>query len=451
MRRIDRWVGVPVSAVLTLVRRLDDLILRRRPTTEPKRIAVLKLAEQGATVLAYPALSRACELVGKQNLFFVVFAENRFILDLMDVVPGENVLAIRTNGLVRTVLDILKVVVRMHRERIDATVDFEFFARSSAILSYLSGARSRVGFHAFAGEASYRGDLMTHRLSFNSFLHASQIFRVEVEALTMPAERFPACEMVPSDEVPLPVYRPQAKRIGEVETLLCTELGRDAVPPVILLNANCSDLLPLRRWEPERYVELAGRLLERYEDLAIVLTGSPGEASAAQDLVRRIGSSRCVSLSGKTTMDQLVTLYCLSELMITNDSGPAHYATLTSIDVIALFGPETPAVFGARTPRSHVLWSGIACSPCVNAFNDRRSSCKDNVCMQRIGVNEVFELACRVFEGRLERSSAGDQRRPAPESGQRFEVAGTVGRREPEIAVRCDVPRHDGQAEFPQE
>jgi len=451
MRRIDRWVGVPISAMLTLVRRLDDLILRRRPTTGPKRIAVLKLAEQGATVLAHPALSRAAELVGKPNLFFVVFAENRFILDLMDVVPTENVLAIRTNGLLRTVLDILRVVVRMHRERIDATVDFEFFARSSAILSYLSGARSRVGFHAFAGEASYRGDLMTHRLSFNPFLHASQIFRVEVEALTMPAERFPACEMVPPDEVPLPEYRPQAQRIGEVESLLTKELGCDAVPPLILLNANCSDLLPLRRWETSRYVELAGRLLERFADLAIVLTGSPGEASAARDLVDRVGSKRCVSLAGKTTMDQLVTLYCLAELMITNDSGPAHYATLTSIDVIALFGPETPAVFGARTPRSHALWSGIACSPCVNAFNDRQSSCRDNLCMQRIGVDEVFELACNVFEGRLERASAGDQRQPAPQSGQRFDLAGEVGRRESEVAVRRDVPRHDREAEIPQQ
>ena len=298
-------------------------------------------------------------------------------------------------------------------------VDFEFFARSSAILSYLSGARSRAGFHAFAGEASYRGNLMTHRLSFNPLLHASQIFRVEVEALTMPAERFPACDTIPPEEVPLPEYLPDPDRITEVEALLREALGRDGVPPLVLLNANCSDLLPLRRWEPENYVALAVRLLERYEDLAIVLTGSPGEANAAQDLANRIGSDRCISLAGKTTMDQLLTLYCRSELMVTNDSGPAHYATLTSMDVIAMFGPETPAVFGARTPRSHVLWAGIACSPCVNAFNDRQSSCKENLCMQRIGVADVFELACRVIEGRSEALSTGDQRQSARELDER--------------------------------
>ena len=120
-------------------------------------------------------------------------------------------------------------------------------------------------------------------------------------------------------------------------------------------------------------------------------------------LVEAIDSPRCVSLAGHTTMDQLVALYCRSELMVTNDSGPAHYATVTPIDVITIFGPETPAVFGARTPRSHLLWAGLACSPCVNAFNDRLSSCRDNVCMQRIDVDQVFEQACRVLDARAGR------------------------------------------------
>ena len=272
MRRVDRWVGVPLCAMLTLVRRLDDLVRRRRPTTEPRRIAVIKLAEQGATVLAYPALTRAAELVGKENLFFVVFAQNRFILDLLDVVPAENVLAIRATNPVRAMLETLRVVWRMRRLRIDAALDFEFFARSSAILAYLSGARSRVGFHAYAGEASYRGDLMTHRLSFNPFLHASQIFRVQVEALTLPAEKFPACDLSPSEKMTLPRYRPAAESVTEVEALLRDALGVESVPRLVLLNANCGDLLPLRRWEPERYVELARRLLQRYPDLAMAFT-----------------------------------------------------------------------------------------------------------------------------------------------------------------------------------
>jgi len=403
MRRVDRWIGAPLCFALTLARRVEDALRPADGAAAPRRIAVIKLAEQGATVLAYPALRQAARTVGPENLFFVVFAENRFILDLLGVVPAANVVSIRTDGLLRVIGDTLRAVARLRRERIDTSVDFEFFARSSAILSYVCGARRRVGFHAWHGEASYRGDLMTHRLSFNPFLHAREMFRMLVHAAEQPPGKLPACEYLPADEAPLPEYRSDERRLGEVRAILREMLGVEPLPRIVLLNANCSDLLPLRRWPPERYVELAQRLLDRHPDVAIVFTGAPAEAPDAEALVRRIveaGPRRCISLAGRTTMPQLLALYELSSLLVTNDSGPAQYATLTPIEVIVLFGPETPAVFAPRTPRTHVLWSGIACSPCVNAFNDRQSACRDNVCLQRITVDQVLALASGVLARR---------------------------------------------------
>jgi len=105
-------------------------------------------------------------------------------------------------------------------------------------------------------------------------------------------------------------------------------------------------------------------------------------------------------VAGHTTLTELFALYSLSEVMVTNDSGPAHYATLTDIDVVTLFGPESPDVFGARSDRSHLLWAGLACSPCVNAFNQRVTACTNNLCMQGIGVDEVFEKVSAVLEQR---------------------------------------------------
>src|SRR5439155_10845141 len=105
--------------------------------------------------------------------------------------------------------------------------------------------------------------------------------------------------------------------------------------------------------------------------------------------VTRVNSPRAVSFAGRTSIRELLTLYGLSELLVTNDSGPAHFGALTSVDVVTLFGPETPKLFGALTPRSHPLWAGIACSPCINAFNDRLSACTDNRCMQVITVEQV--------------------------------------------------------------
>jgi ADP-heptose:LPS heptosyltransferase len=70
------------------------------------------------------------------------------------------------------------------------------------------------------------------------------------------------------------------------------------------------------------------------------------------------------------------------------------------VDVITLFGPETPSLFGAPTSRSTPIWLGLACSPCVNAYNNRQSPCRNNLCMKGITVDRVFSTAVEVLERR---------------------------------------------------
>ena len=398
MRRIDKHLGIPACAVLTLIRKVFGRA-HPRQGVRPKRIVFVKLAEQGSTVLAYSAICRAVEKVGPENVFFLVFDQNRFILDAMEVIPADNVICIASRSAHSAVVGAIRAIGRMRRERIDTAIDLEFFARSSAALAFLSGATWRVGFHPFAAEASYRGDLMTHRVSFNPLLHASQTFRILVDALGIPPEKLPTFnQAVPALDQPLPEFRPRAGEVDEVKAILRRESQRDAISPLVLLNANCSDLLPLRRWPAQRYVELARRLIDRYPDMWIGFTGAPEAAPETEELVRKVGSDRCLCLAGRTTLRQLLVLYCLADVLVTNDSGPAHFATLAPIQVLSMFGPESPVLFAARSGRNHVLFSGIACSPCINAYNDRKSSCRDNVCMQNISVEQVFEKVHNLVE-----------------------------------------------------
>jgi ADP-heptose:LPS heptosyltransferase len=404
LRRADRWLGSALCFLLTLRRRAGG---RDAGDTAPapRRILFVKPAEQGSTVLAVPAIERAAALVGRENVFFLVFEENRFILDALGAVPPGNVITVRSGTLAAALSSSLAAVRRMRRLHIDAALDLEFFARSSAIYAFLSGATRRVGFHAAPGGAPYRGDLMTHRLTYNPALHTAQTFSLLVEALAHPASRFPAFDAAPPPlPADLPRFTPAAGETAAVRALLRDALGGDDLPPLVLLNANCSDILPLRRWPEERYVELARRLLARRPDAAVAFTGSPGEAAAADSLAAAVGSPRCISLAGRTTLRQLLALFGLAEVLVTNDSGPAHFAALTPVEIVTLFGPETPALYASPSPRSHVLWAGLACSPCVNAWNNRVSLCRDNVCMRKIGVGEVFDEVCRHL----------GRRRPAP-------------------------------------
>ena len=77
--------------------------------------------------------------------------------------------------------------------------------------------------------------------------------------------------------------------------------------------------------------------------------------------------------------------------MVSNDSGPPHFASVTGLHSFVLFGPETPALYGALGGRSTPIYLGLACSPCVSAANHRKTPCKDNVCLQRITPEQVFE------------------------------------------------------------
>src|SRR5262249_27825552 len=292
----------------------------------------------------------------------------------------------------------LRALLQVRKIGIDAVVDMEFLTRFSAMLTFMTGAKSRVGFHTFFGDGPYRGDLMTHRLLYNPHLHTSQMFEAMVEALTRDPSVLPTFDFRSSANQPLATFRPTLSEVGEINALLQRENPRIGSAPLILLNPNASDLLPLRRWPEHRYVELARRLLEHYPDLFIGFTGAPGEAVPNNRLADEVGSSRVLSLAGKTTLRQVLVLYTRSEILVANDSGPAHFASMTPIRVVSLFGPETPALFSARSPNSTALWAGIACSPCVNAYNNRQSVCRNNICMQAITVDEVFENVTRIYD-----------------------------------------------------
>ena len=438
MRWVDRWVGCLLCFVLTVSRRIGDLLRpSRRHPAPPSKIVFIKLIEQGATVLAHGAVQRAAARVGRDNVYFCVFAENRAILDLMELVPAENVLAIES-GLVRFPTDLLRVFLRCRRDGIDTTIDMEFLTRAPAIIAYLSGAKHRVGLHRFTSEAPYRGDLMTHRVQYSPYLHTAETYSLLVEALDAEPGEMPMRKVQVSQLAdPPPSFDAGEETRARVRALIAAEVaggsgaagpdsggsgagdrstgagasageGAGAVAetgagPIVLLNPNAGDLLPLRRWDTDRFVELGKRLLDTRPDLVIGITGAPSERSAAEAVGARIGSApRVISLAGKTTLRELLALYSVADVLVTNDSGPGHFASLTEIHNVVMFGPETPRLFGPLGGRPHVIWEEIACSPCVSVLNHRRSPCTDNVCMQGITVDRVYRevLGCLEPEDR---------------------------------------------------
>ena len=416
IRFLDYWLGIPATALLTLLRGLADLAASEgKPAAPPSRVLFLKFIEQGATVLAQDAIGLAVRKVGRENVFFCVFESNRAILDVLETVPPQNILSIRDRRLLTFLADFLRAAWFVRSHRIDSVIDMEFFSRASAIFAFLSGAANRVGLHRFTGELPYRGDLMTHRVQYLPHLHIAVQYLILVEALFRPldsqstrdardllAQGRPQLDE-PLLKVPLSEIRADSMSLPSRFVPRPAELERMRArvgtgQPIVILNPNASDLLPLRKWPTERFALLAKRILAEYPDARIVLTGAPSERVAAEGLCRDLGSPRVVSMAGETSLPELLTLYSLADVLVTNDSGPGHFSSLTPVHAIVLFGPETPRLFGPLSSTSTVIWKELACSPCVSVFNHRLSPCRNNVCMQLITVDEVFE-AIRAIGG----------------------------------------------------
>ena len=398
MRAIDRWAGIPLTFLVTLL--LRPFLPRPILPARPKKILFIELSEMGSTILADPAMRKARQGLGAE-IFFVIFRNNAASLDLLSTVPRANIRTIREDSLWHLALDTLSFLLWTRRAGIDAVIDLELFSRFTALLTGLSLARWRVGFYRFHNEGLYRGELLNIRVAYNPHIHIAKNFVALVNALAAPAPELPYSKTAIADaEITLPRLV-----AGTAEADAMTARVALAFPAfdarhhrIVLFNPNASDMLPQRRWPAENFAALARRVLERWDDVLILITGAPDEAAEAEALRAQVGHARMVNFAGRSALADLPLLYSVAELMVSNDSGPAHFASVTDMPTIVLFGPETPALYGPLG-RSRPITAQLACSPCVSAANHRRTACTDPVCMRAIQPVTVLDAVAEVLDG----------------------------------------------------
>jgi ADP-heptose:LPS heptosyltransferase len=387
-RWVDRVLGPPLCWLLTRLHRLHD---PEATTRGVHRILIIVLSEMGALVLTRPMFDRLREKHPSATFYVLCSAQNRPVLDLLDLAPAERVITVRSGSLTELARDIVVAVRRMRALRLDAVLDLELFARVSAILAGLSGARIRVGFHRFTQEGLYRGDLMNRPVLYNPHQHIAQQFITLAEAVE--STDVPTAKRLVS---PMPLrLAPMVLRPNELET------ARDALyrhhpsiagRPLVFLCPGAG-LLPIRAWPAPSFSVVAHDLIGR--GYAVAIIGVAEDRELAQAIQRACQSTACVDLTGYTeTVRDVAVLLHLGVLLITNDGGTGHFASITPIASIVLFGPETPVLYGSLSARAVNLHQPLSCSPCLTAYNHRRSPCDgNNVCLKSISPEEVLAVA----------------------------------------------------------
>jgi len=405
MRAIDHWVGVPLCAIASpLVALMDGMknIFNRGPEA-PKKLLFIELSEMGSAILVDPAMRNA-QARGAE-LFFLIFKSNRASLTLLNTVKPENIFTIDSSSLGGLIKDTLRFLLIVRRHRIDTVIDLELFSRFTALLTGLCGARRRVGYHIFHGEGLWRGFMLTRKVHYNPHIHITKNFLSLIHAAFAKQIEVPFSKIqIPDSEVRLEqaVIDPVVlEKVRERIEKLAKEAGISYVygkNRLILINPNASDLLPQRRWAQQRFSELIQGVHQQYPSDLILITGSPAEFAYVEKVRVVANIQNALNFAGQVSFAELPPLYTLSDVMVTNDSGPGHFSAVTPLRTVVLFGPETPALYGS-IGNSIAITANLACSPCVSAANHRKTPCQDNVCMQAITVAQVLDKVGIQLQG----------------------------------------------------
>jgi ADP-heptose:LPS heptosyltransferase len=326
------------------------------------------------------------------DLYFLVFAKNAAIMEVLKLAPADNIITVDYQTPWELLYSGLKAMLRLFQERFDTVIDMDLFSRLTTLISFIVCRGNRVGFHRYNDEGLYRGDLLTHRVLYSPHIHTSAAFSSLVRSLfqRLDDEPYYRGPVIP-EELIVPSYQPGAGDLASVRR----KLSATGIDPdhrrIVLINPNSSDIFPLRKWPLNYYAQLCCRILEQFPQCALVITGVASEKGDAEYLLKRVQGPSCVDFTGKTSFRELLALYSLAAVMVTNDSGPAHFASLLQLPTVVLFGPETPRLYSPLGDKHRDMYLNYACSPCVSVYNGKKSPCRENRCLMAITPEAVFE------------------------------------------------------------
>ncbi len=401
-RWIDRYAGQLLCAALSLWERGKACVgLGPRPAAsaqDVRHVLVIMLSEMGSVVLAGPMFGAIKAQFPNAQLHLLQLAKNRPVAELLSLAPASHLHVLDDSSLPQLVRSVLRFRAQMRALPLDVVIDCELFSRISSIMAGISGAGLRAGFTPHTQEGLYRGSTFNRALPYNPYRHISLQFVSLVHALFnshSPRSKITALSTVPL-HTGLQVHFEPAE-LQAYQAKLRADYPATQPCKLVLLYAS-GGILPARAWPADYYAQVARGLCAAGH--AVGLIGLPEDSALAHSIIADVQHPHCIALTGYTrNMRELLLLLHTADLLITNDGGPGHFASLTPIQTMMFFGPETAKLYGPLSPRATVFESGIACSPCLTAYNHRETFCDgDNQCLKIIAPEPVLDMALHSLQ-----------------------------------------------------
>jgi heptosyltransferase-2 len=363
----------------------------------PRRIIVVLPTWVGDAVMATPTLRAIRARFSQAHIAFLAEANIRPVIDSsgwMDEVicwPPRERGSRRRRGMFRLAAEI-------RRTRFDWAVLLPNSFRS-ALLVRLAGVPRRIGY-----DRDGRGLFLTDRLYVRRDRGKTAVVPMveyygriaELLGYDPPGDRLELFTEPESDEF--------------VQRRL-EWLGLANHRPLVVLNPGAS-YGSAKQWLPERFAAVADLLVEHYA-AGVVITCGPGEEALAHAVGRSMRHPAFVLDEPRGTLSQLKSLIRRCDLLLTNDTGPRHFAKAFGHPVVTIFGSTVQKLTDTSYPLERKIQIEVDCGPC-----ELRECPLDHRCMTGVSVEMVYGACGELLSALTEpRPSALDTRCQGSGSG----------------------------------
>ncbi len=399
IRFIDRYVGSAACFIFSLIHKLKPSAKERKPV---KNVLALELFEMGAAIMIHPSLLYIKEHYKDVNLYCLTTRGMKKSWMLLRVIPEENILVLDDRNMISLAVSLIKTALRVRKLDLDLVIDYELFMRITSIISFMLKTERRAGFYKYEMEGLYRGSFTDHRVHFNQNSHISKNFLALTKAAVNNEDEYPNYKgNIMPKELTLPAYLPDESVRKSLSERIKEKYPQYSSNKLISICPDVGANISVRNYPAEKITEVVSMILERYPDHLILLIGTETDWNTSNLIEKNSGSNRCINFCGLTySLEDVLELLSMSELLISNDNGPVHFASLAGIKTLAIFSTDSPFIYGP-IGKALIVYDFFQCSPCIMAYNHKNTQCNNNLCLQSIEPERVFDFAVRLMEGEV--------------------------------------------------
>jgi heptosyltransferase I len=341
--------------------------------SEPLKILIIRLSALGDILHALPAFYDLRTAFPNAQIDWLVAKKNASLLNTVQGI--STIRTIDTRNLLSVPMDrsawsqAKNSIRQLRAQRYDVSIDFQGLLKT-AVLGYLTKARTRVGFSGDQVREPPASWFYNKRLRKpDQLIHVTALNQKLAELAGANSSIFSPLNLVAPEEDAL-----------QINLLLKTK----GLTNFIAINPGGG--WPTKRWSPERYGVLANRIQSELK-IPVVVTTGPGE----EELYNRIAANCRVSAPChlQVSFIQLIPLLKKTRLFIAGDTGPFHLACAAGTPVVGIFGPTSPARNGPWRDGEETVMRSLPCSFCHKRACNAEDPCMD------IAVDDVWAAVKR--------------------------------------------------------